>query len=135
MDEPVTVFDPDLMAKPGETAFQWARRTGMYSTLKICMCCVAIEANGQGCGEPCATCDDGGLYEQAFAAEPGHVVTLGALADDCDHEGTSEEHAEQCERFGFTMWPCGLCGRSEHGDREAAVWWPREIPAQHVPSN
>lgn len=132
----MTVFDPDLMAKPGETAFQWARRTGMYSTLKICMCCVFIEASGEGChDDDCPTCAPNGLYTQAYAAKPGYVVTLGALADDCDHEGTSEEHAEQCERFGLTTWPCDLCGNHFHGDREAAVWWPREIPAQYIPSN
>jgi hypothetical protein len=126
-------FDPDLMAKPGETAFQWARRTGQYSELKICMCCVSIEANGEGChDDDCDTCKEGGLYEQAHAAKPGYQVTLGALADDCDHDGTSDEHSGQCERFGLTRWPCDLCGNSLHGDREAAVWWPVAIPTEYL---
>jgi hypothetical protein len=131
-------FDPDLMARPDETAFQWARRTGMYSQLRICVCCVMIEANGEGCADPCPTCDEGGLYEQAYAAEPGHVVTLGALTDECGHDLSDtdqvESHREECERFGFVAWGCDLCGSHLHGDKEAAVWWPKDIPAKYVAS-
>jgi hypothetical protein len=132
-------WDSDVSVKAGETAFQWARRTGQYVTMKICYCCVGIEANGEGChGDDCDTCKEGGLYEQAYASNPNMTVTLGAFTGEegCTHDlsapGEDEEHAEDCERFGLTQWPCGLCGNPMHGDRAAAVAFPRFIPSPFI---
>ena len=132
----MVTFDPDLQAWPGETAFQWARRTGQYSRLLICGCCLIIEANGDPCGDDgCETCRDGGLYEQAWEGLTDRTLTLGEFTDDCGHdladEKQSEAHTEDCERYGFRAWPCDLCSSRYHGDRYRAVMWPRTIPAEH----
>lgn len=135
-------FDQNLTALPGETAFQWAHRTGQYAELKICTCCMIIEANGDPCGDDeCATCKPGGLYEQAYAAGwkalggAPFTVTLGAFTDECGHDwqddDQAEAHTEGCERYGFTQSACDLCGCHLHGDRYAATLMPREIPDQH----
>jgi hypothetical protein len=131
------VFDTDLQARPDETAFMWARRTGHYSRILICGCCLIIEANGDRCGnDECETCRDGGLYERAWLALTGRTLTLGDFTDECGHDladdAQAEAHSEECERYGFAAWPCGLCGASCHGDRHRAVLWPREIPEQYA---
>lgn len=130
-------FDPDLQARPGETEFQWARRTGMYSRIKICTCCMIIEANGDPCGDDeCETCRDGGLYERAWLALTGRTLTLGDFTDDCGHDlddiDQAELHAERCERYGFSRSSCDLCEDGSHGDRYRAVLWPKRIPDQYA---
>lgn len=135
----MTEFDPDLTARPGETTFQWARRTGQYAEVQICTCCMIIEANGDACGnDECDTCRDGGWYESAYAAGwhgAPFTVTLGAFTDECGHDlddsDQAETHSESCERFGFTVWSCELCESPLHGDRYAAVIWPRVIPDRY----
>ena len=132
----MSTFDPDLMSKPGETAFQWARRTGMYSNLKICSCCLIIEANGDPCGnDDCETCRDGGLYERSVNYGEA-TYTLGITTDECGHDLSddtqSEAHAEDCEQFGFMHYGCDMCGSHLHGDKYAATAWPAVIPAKYT---
>jgi hypothetical protein len=132
----MTSFDHDLMSRPGETVFQWARRTGMYSELRICSCCMVIEANGDPCGDDdCGTCRPGGLYEQSVNyAEASY--TLGAVTDECGHNLDDQEdcnaHAEDCENFGFMHRGCDMCGSPLHGDKYAAIRWPAFIPEQYT---
>jgi len=131
-------FDPNLTALPGETAFQWARRTGMYSQARICTCCMIIEANGESCGEgdECFTCKPGGGYELFYQANPNTHVSLGAFTDECGHDWQddtqAEAHMEGCERFGFCQSSCDLCGDHHHGDRYAATFMPRAIPTEYT---
>lgn len=124
--------------RPGwETWGQYVVRAGHYTTHRVCGCCESIIANGQGChSDQCATCgrDVGeGLFAAASRAEPGHL-TLGAFIDDCGHDASdSEEHVEQCERFGFMQSSCTWCGTPLHGDRVAAIFWPAQ-PTEEDPT-
>jgi hypothetical protein len=115
-----------------ETTFQRARRELSYSDIRICECCMFINANGESSCDPMYMDEEGQCAHSRGMAESladgRHHLTLGQTTDECGHdlgtEGGDEAHSEECERLGFSWWSCDLCGVSEGGERYAATLWP-----------
>ena len=71
-------------------------------------------------------------FESAFRGDGGSI-TLGRMfgEDGCEHtsqdwhsdDGTSEDHAEQCEQLTFSWSRCDVCGSTLGGAREAVTFW------------
>lgn len=116
-----------------ESAFQRSRREQTFWDVRICVCCMLLLANGECCdgsddNAPCGTPERLATYETAGSDARAYHITLGQVTDECGHDlhddVQSEEHTENCERFGFSWSSCDTCGSSLGGDRYAATVWP-----------
>jgi hypothetical protein len=98
-----------------------------------CVDCLMMLANGET--DPNWTDDETAEYLARLDARgvTGETITLGRMfgEDGCEHtsedwhsgDGTSEDHAESCERQTFSWSSCDVCGSTLGGAREAVTFW------------
>jgi hypothetical protein len=89
--------------------------------LSICVDCLQVLANGVESDEQQRVSER--MTEKWGATDISLGMSTGVWGCGHDHEATSEDHAENCEYLGFSIWDCQGCGSDIGGDRFAAHAW------------